>query len=67
MKTGRQKRLAAVGGASGAAYLAMNNLLPSAPDFLMGLLLGLGAVGMILGLMPEERLDFLRRRKQRGK
>ncbi len=54
MKTAAQRRFALAGGLLGAAYLALNDLLPAFPDFLLGLLLGLGMVFLLLGLLPGE-------------
>ena len=51
MKTAVQRRFALAGGMLGAAYLALNDLLPAFPDFLLGLLLGLGMVFLLLGLL----------------
>lgn len=64
MKT--DMRLAAVGGLCGAVYLALNHLLPSLPELLLGLLLGLGLVFLVLGLLPEEGRRRLRKWKRRG-
>lgn len=63
--TGRRK-LAAAGGLLGAAYLTVNRLLPTIPEFLLGLLLGLGIVFMVTGLLPEENWRKLRKWKHRG-
>ena len=57
---------AAVGGLCGAAYLVSNRLLPALPEFLLGLLLGVGIVFMIVGLLPEENWRKLRKWKRRG-
>lgn len=66
MRDERRTWLAAAGGICGAAYLAANQLVPSIPDILMGLLLGLGAVLMMIGLLPEEARKRLRKWKYRG-
>jgi len=66
MKTEKQRRFAVIGGLCGAAYLATDNLLPGVPDFLLGLLLGLGVVFLLLGLLPEETCRKLRKWKHRG-
>lgn len=66
MRNERRTWLAAAGGICGAAYLAANQLVPSIPDILMGLLLGLGAVLMMIGLLPEEARKRLRKWKRRG-
>lgn len=55
-----------VGGLFGAIYLILNNQLPSFPEFLLGLLLGLGLVFLVLGLLPEENWRKLRKWKHRG-
>lgn len=66
MKTQNQRRFAIAGGLFGAIYLILNKALPSAPDFLLGLLLGLGMVLLILGLLPGESWRRLRKWKRRG-
>lgn len=66
MKSSKQRLFAAVGGLCGAAYLTCNNVLPSAPDLLLGLLLGLAAVLILMGLLPEERWRRLRKWKRGG-
>lgn len=66
MRNERRTWLAAAGGICGAAYLAANQLVPSIPDILMGLLLGLGAVLMMIGLLPEEARKRLRKWQRRG-
>ena len=66
MKTAAQRRFALAGGMRGAAYLALNDLLPVFPDFLLGLLLGLGMVFLLLGLLPGEGWRRLRKWKRRG-
>lgn len=60
MKTSEQRRFAMMGGFFGAIYLILNDQLPSFPDLLLGLLLGLGLVLMVLGLLPEENWRKLR-------
>ena len=62
MKTAAQRRFALAGGMLGAAYLALNDLLPVFPDFL----LGLGMVFLLLGLLPGEGWRRLRKWKRRG-
>ena len=66
MKMEKQRRLAAIGGLCGAAYLTLNRLWPSVPEFLLGLLLGLGLVCLLAGLLPEENWRKLRKCKRRG-
>lgn len=66
MKTTAQRRFALMGGVFGAIYLVLNDLLPSFPEFLLGLLLGLGLVLLVLGLLPEENWRKLRKWKRRG-
>lgn len=66
MKTAAQRRFALAGGLFGAVYLSLNNQLPSFPEFLLGLLLGLGLVFLVLGLLPEENWRKLRKWKRRG-
>ncbi len=53
MNTTAQRQFALLGGLLSAVYLARNNLLPGFPDFLLGLLLGLGLVFLLLGLLPR--------------
>lgn len=66
MKTTAQRRFAMVGGLFGAAYLILNGLLPSFPEILLGLLLGLGLVFLVLCLLPKENWRKLRKWKRRG-
>lgn len=66
MKTEKQRRLAALGGLCGAAYLTLTNVLPGAPELLLGLLLGLTIVFLIGGLLPDETRQKLRKWKRRG-
>lgn len=66
MKTAVQKRFAIAGGLFGAVYLALNNSMPTFPEFLLGLLLGLGVVSLALGLLPEENWRRLRKWKRHG-
>lgn len=66
MKTAAQRRFALAGGLLGAAYLVLNDLLPSLPELLLGLLLGLGMVFLLLGLLPGEGWRRLRKWKRRG-
>ena len=58
-----RKRYAVCGGLFGTAYLISRNLLPGIPDLLMGLALGLGLVFVLLDVLPEERLEGLRKWK----
>ena len=62
----QKRKFAVTGGLFGAAYLASNQLLPGLPDFLMGLILGLGMVFLVLSLLPEEALEKIRKWKHRG-
>ncbi len=66
MKTAAQRRFALAGGLLGAAYLVLNDLLPSLPELLLGLLLGLGMVFLLLGLLPGEGWRRPRKWKRRG-
>lgn len=66
MKTAVQRRFALAGGLFGAVYLVLNDLLPSLPELLLGLLLGLGMVFLLLGLLPGEGWRRLRKWKRRG-
>lgn len=66
MKTAAQRRFALAGGIFGAVYLVLNDLLPSLPELLLGLLLGLGMVFLLLGLLPGEGWRRLRKWKRRG-
>lgn len=66
MKTAAQRRFALMGGIFGAIYLVLNDLLPSFPELLLGLLLGLGLVFLVLGLLPKEDWRKLRKWKRRG-
>lgn len=66
MKAEKQKRFAAVGALCGAAYLAINHVLPTVPELLLGLLLGLAAVLILIGLLPEGSWRKLRKWKRRG-
>lgn len=66
MKQEKRNRFAVAGGLCGSAYLILNNLLPSVPEFLLGLLLGLAVVFMIEGLLPEAEAEKLRKWKRRG-
>ncbi len=66
MKTAAQRRFAMMGGLFGAIYLILNDQLPSFPEFLLGLLLGLCLVLLVLGLLPEENWRKLRKWKHRG-
>ena len=66
MKTAAPRWFALVGGLFGLVYLILNNQLPSFPDFLLGLLLGLGMVFLLLGLLPGEGWRRLRKWKRRG-
>lgn len=66
MSDGRRRRIAAAGGVCGAGYLAANQLLPSIPEFFLGILLGTGIVLMLAGMLPEGALEKLRKWKGRG-
>ena len=66
MKTEKQRLFALTGALCGAAYLTLNRLWPSLPDFLLGLLVGLALVLLIAGLLPEEYWRGLRKWKRRG-
>ena len=66
MRTERQKRFAVIGGLCGALYLAGNRLLPTLPEFLLGGLVGLALVFMVMGLLPVENWQKLRKWKRRG-
>lgn len=66
MKSEKRKRLAALGGLSGAAYLASHYVAPGAPDFLLGLLAGLSITTLITGLLPAAAWQKLRGWKRRG-
>ena len=61
-----RRLLALCGGMCGAAYLAMEGILPNASDFLMGALLGLGLTLIILALLPATARQKLKRWKGRG-
>ena len=66
MRMEKQKWLALLGTLCGAAYLLLSNVMPSALEFLLGLLLGLALVCMVAGLLPEESWQKLRKWKRRG-
>lgn len=66
MKGSKQKHFALLGGLLGAVYLTVNNLLPSVPELLLGLLLGLGMALIAVGLLPEAGWRRLRKWKRRG-
>lgn len=66
MKNRRQRTFALVGGVFGALYLILNGLVPSVPELVMGLLLGLAAALLITGLLPEQVMEKLRKWKHRG-
>ena len=66
MKLSKQRRLAAIGCLFGAAYLVLNRTAPTVPELLLGLLLGLALVLMVVGLLPEESWQKLRKWKRRG-
>lgn len=66
MKTGRQRKFAMFGGFFGALYLTLNNLLPTIPEFLMGLLLGLALIFLAAGLLPEKVMRRVEKWKRRG-
>ena len=50
----------------GAAYLAVNNLLPGLLDFFMGLLIGLSILFLLFSLFQSEVLQKIREWKHRG-
>ena len=66
MDTKQKRTFAVIGGLFGAAYLTANQLAPGIPDFLMGVILGLTIVVLVMGLLPEETLDKIRKWKRRG-
>lgn len=66
MGTENQRKLAVTGGLFSAIYLTMNNVLPNAPELLMGLTLGLGLAFLVLGLLPGESWRKLRRWRHSG-
>lgn len=66
MKTNKQRKFAAVGALFGALYLTLNNLLPTVPELLLGLLAGLAMVYLVVSLLPEKSWRKLRGWKNRG-
>lgn len=66
MKNGRQRTFALLGGVFGALYLTLNNLAPSVPELVMGLLMGAAAVLLISSLLPETVMEKWRKWKHRG-
>ena len=66
MKTKKQGLFALTGALCGAAYLTLNRLWSSLPDFLLGVLVGLSLVLLIVGLQPAESWRKLRKWKRRG-
>ena len=61
----RRSMWSAAGGLAAAAYFCGERLFPL-PDFFAGLLLGLGAVCLAMGLLPLSVREKLRRWKSRG-
>lgn len=61
----RRNLWTAAGGLAVAAYLCGGRLIPL-PDFFAGLLLGLGAVCLLMGQLPPLAREKLRRWKGRG-
>lgn len=61
----RENKWIAAGTLAGALYLCGGRLFPL-PDFLAGLLLGLAAVSLVMGLLPPAARDRVRRWKRRG-
>ena len=66
MRMSKQRRFAAVGCLFGAAYLVLNRAVPTVPELLLGLLLGLALALMIVGLLPGESWRKLGKWKRRG-
>lgn len=61
----RENKWIAAGTLAGTLYLCVDRLFPL-PDFLAGLLLGLAAVSLVMGLLPPAARDTVRRWKRRG-
>ena len=66
MKTAVQRRFALAGGLLSAVYPYIKKKKTAFPDFLLGLLLGLGMVLLLLGLLPGEGWRRLRKWERRG-
>jgi len=62
----KQRKFAMLGGLLGAVYLMARHLLPSLPDILMGVILGLGILFFIMALLPEKSRKKIRKWKRRG-
>ena len=62
----RKRKFAMVGGLCGAVYLLANRLLPSLPDVLMGVVLGLGIVFFVAAMVPEKSSKKAWKWKRRG-
>lgn len=66
MKTAKQKKFALVGALFGTIYLVLNNVFPTVPELLLGLLIGLAMVCLLLGLLPKGAWRTVRKWKNRG-
>ncbi|MBD5150751.1 MAG: hypothetical protein HDT18_10395 [Oscillibacter sp.] len=62
----RKRKFAMLGGLCGAVYLIANRLLPSLPDVLMGVVLGLGLVFFVAAMVPEKSSKKAWKWKRRG-
>lgn len=62
----RKRKFAMLGGLCGAVYLLANRLLPSLPEVLLGVVLGLGIVFFVAAMVPEKRARKSRKWKRRG-
>jgi len=62
----KQRKFAMLGGTFGVIYLMARNLLPSLPDVLMGVILGLGILFFVMALLPEKTRKKIRKWKRRG-
>ena len=60
----QQRKYAMLGGFFGLLYLVGGSILP---DFLMGVLLGLGILFFVLALLPGKAQKRMRKWKRRGK
>ena len=60
-----REQFAVIGCLFGTAYLLSLYLPPGLPDFLTGLILGLGLIAITLDLLPERALERLRKWKRR--
>lgn len=60
----QQRKYAMFGGLFGFLYLLGGSVLP---DFLMGVLLGVGILCFVLALLPEKTTKKVRKWKRRGK